>query len=156
MGIDDMGAEAIPPRRVWQSPTWLVGHLAADAQRLMLSNMSAAARTDYAVLSGLDEYGSLSQAAIGRRLGIDRSDVSAVVDRLEADGGVTRMVDPTHRSRKIVRLSAKGEQRMEELDAQVRKAQQAFLGPLTEPEAAQLTRLLQLLVQHHRPYRRAT
>lgn len=156
MKSEDHHGEITPPGRLWQSPTWLIGHLAGDAHRLIVEAVTAAARTDYAMLAGLEEFGPVSQAALGRRLGIDRSDVSIVLDRLEADRQITRSPDPAHGSRKLAQITAAGRQRLSDLDTQVRDAQQALLAPLSPDEAAQLTALLQCLVEHHRGYQHTT
>jgi DNA-binding MarR family transcriptional regulator len=37
-------------------------------------------RRHYAVLAGLDEFGPISQAALSRRLGVDRSDLVAALN----------------------------------------------------------------------------
>lgn len=145
----------VPPERLWRTPTWLAGHVAGDAHRLIVGAISAAGRTDYAVLAGLAEFGPVSQADLGRRLGIDRSDISLVLDRLEAGQEVTRSPDPAHRSRKLVQITPPGRRRLRRLDKQVGQAQDALLAPLNAAEAGQLVALLQRLVQYHRGFRRA-
>lgn len=144
--------EVVPPERLWGTPTWLVAHLAGDARRLIVEAISAAGRTDYAVLAVLAEFGPLSQADLGRRLGIDRSDISLVLDRLEAEREVTRSPDPGHRSRKLVQITPSGRRRLRRLDADVGQAQRALLAPLDAAEAGQFVALLQRLVQHHRGF----
>jgi MarR family transcriptional regulator, lower aerobic nicotinate degradation pathway regulator len=144
--------EVAPPERLWRTPTWLVGHLAGDAHRIIVEAISAAGRTDYAVLAGLAEAGPLSQADLGRRLGIDRSDISLVLDRLETDRLVTRSPDPAHRSRKLVQITPSGRRRLRRLDTDVGQAQDALLAPLDAAEADQFVALLQRLVQHHRGF----
>jgi DNA-binding MarR family transcriptional regulator len=147
--------DATPPERLWRTPTWLVAQLAGDAHRLIVEAVSAAGRTDYAVLACLAECGPLTQAVLGRRLGIDRSDISLVLDRLEAGQLVTRSPDPAHRSRKLVQVTPSGLRHLSRLDADVRQAQQALLAPLATAEADQLVALLQRLVQHHRGFKHA-
>lgn len=148
-------SQVVPPERLWGTPTWLVGHVAGDAHRLIVEAISAAGRTDYAVLAGLAEFGPVSQAELGRRLGIDRSDISLVLDRLETGREVTRSPDPAHRSRKLVQVTPSGRRRLRALDADVGRAQDALLAPLDAAEAGQLVALLQRLVQHHRGFRHA-
>lgn len=154
MNTEDHHGEIAPPERLWQSPTWLVGRLAGDAHRLIVEAIGTAARTDYAVLAGLDEFGPVSQAALGRRLGIDRSDISVVLDRLQVDRCILRSTDRAHHSRKLVQLTATGRRRLHRLDTDVREAQRQLFAPLDRKEATQLTALLQRLVEHHRGYQR--
>src|SRR5262249_15970484 len=50
--------------------------------RMTARHMPLTARSDFAVLAALEEYGALSQADLGRRLGLDRNEVSGIVTRL--------------------------------------------------------------------------
>lgn len=153
MEAEDHYGEISPPQRLWRTPTWLIGHVAGDAHRAMVKAVTAAGRTDYAILAGLEEFGSLNQAALGRRLGLDRSDISVALDRLEVEGSITRKPDPAHARRKLVSLSRKGRRNLDRLQTQIGHAQQELLAPLTPLKADQLISLLQELVQHHRGYR---
>jgi len=49
---------------------------------------------DFAVLAALEKYGPLSQADPGRRFGLDRNDVSGIVEGLESGSQVDRRADP--------------------------------------------------------------
>ena len=53
----------------------------------------------FKVLVALDEQGATSQAALGRRLWIDRSDLHVVLNDLEGDGLVARVRDEQDRRR---------------------------------------------------------
>jgi DNA-binding MarR family transcriptional regulator len=155
MKSEDHHGEIRPPQRLWSTPTWLIGHVAGDAHRAMVDAVTAAGRTDYAILAGLDEFGPVSQAALGRRLGLDRSDISIALDRLETDGSITRAADSAHARRKLVSLTRAGRRHLRRLEAEIGGAQQRLLAPLTSDQVEQLTALLQVLVQHHRGYRPA-
>lgn len=142
-----------PPERLWQLPTWLISHVAGDSYRLVVDAFgSPAGRSDYAALAGLEEFGAMSQAALGRRLGIDRSDIVAVLNRLEADKLVLRAQDETDRRRNVIRITAGGKRALQRLDTVINEAQQALLAPLSAHEQRQLRDLLQQLVEHHRGY----
>src|SRR5919202_1070891 len=74
------GAELERLRRL---PSWLFSKLALRGARLVAELMgSTSLRSDFALLAGLEAFGPLSQAELGRRLGMDRSDVVAVRDQL--------------------------------------------------------------------------
>jgi len=152
MKAEDHYGEISPPRRLWHTPTWLISHVAGDAHRAMVEFVEATGRTDYAVLAGLEEFGALSQAALGRRLGLDRSDVSVALDRLESEGSLTREPDPAHARRKLVSMTPAGRRHLDHLESRISRAQQQLLAPLSPTEAATLVSLLQQLVQHHRGY----
>lgn len=153
MKPEDYHGEITPPQRLWRTPSWLIGHVAGDAHRAIVDTVTAIGRRDYAILAGLDEFGSLSQAALGRRLGLDRSDISVALDRLETDGTITRTSDPAHARRKLVSLTQAGRRRLKHLEAEISQAQKGLLAPLTTAEAEHLTALLQRLVQYHRGFR---
>ena len=103
----------------------------------------------FTVLLALDEHGSSSQAALGRRLGIDRSDLHAVLNDLERDGLVGRVRDEQDRRRNAVELTRAGARALKRLDARVRAAQETLLEPLSAAERRALSRSLTRLVEHH-------
>ncbi|MNW59449.1 HTH-type transcriptional repressor NicR [compost metagenome] len=98
------------------------------------------------MLTTLEEFGPASQAALGRRCGIDRSDMVALVDRLVADGHVERNPDPSDRRRNIITLTATGAKRLDELGAVLAAAQEDLLAPLDDRDRRRLVDLLDRLV----------
>jgi DNA-binding MarR family transcriptional regulator len=139
------------PQRLWALPTWLVSRAALQASRITGERLGEAGvkRKHFSVLATLDEAGPLSQAAIGRRLGLDRSDLHAIVGDLERDQLIERARDPEDRRRNTVRLTAKGRAALKRLDARVQAAQDDLLAPLSAAERKQLTALLTRVVEHH-------
>ena len=63
---------------------------------------------DMAALAVLEQSGPVSHAELGRRLGLDPSDVTALVEELSAEDRVVRSVDPRDRRRRLVQTSASG------------------------------------------------
>jgi DNA-binding MarR family transcriptional regulator len=61
----------------------------------------------------------LSQTALGQAIGIDRSTVVAVIDRLEARGLVVRAVSATDRRSHALRLSPEGVRVLAEIERRV-------------------------------------
>jgi DNA-binding MarR family transcriptional regulator len=139
------------PRRLWRLPSWLMSHAALFAHRLVSDGFAAEGyrRPHFTVLVALDELGPASQAALGRRLSIDRSDMVAVLNELEGDGLVARDRDAEDRRRNLVRLTPAGARVLERLNARVEEAQDALLTPLTAAERRELQRLLTRVVEHH-------
>jgi MarR family transcriptional regulator, lower aerobic nicotinate degradation pathway regulator len=140
------------PRRLWQLPSWLVSQVARQGDRLVSDRLAAAGLRKYhfTVLVALEEHGPTSQAALGRRLSIDRSDMVAVINDLERDGLVARGRDEEDRRRNLVALTPAGADARERLDARVEEAQDALLAPLSSAERRQLRDLLTRVVEHHR------
>lgn len=95
-----------PPQRVRKQPSWLIGEPAKRAQALVGEALTkeGARRQHLSVLASLAEQGPATQADLGRRLRIDRSDLHALLRELEAGQLVARRGDPRDRRRKVVNL----------------------------------------------------
>jgi DNA-binding MarR family transcriptional regulator len=109
------------------------------------------ARADFAVLAALDEYGALSQAELGRRLGLDRNDVNGILNRVQGRGHVGRQADPADRRRNVVTLTAAGHKQLEELQRHADAVQDELLEGLNATERRQLHSLLGKLLDSHKP-----
>jgi MarR family transcriptional regulator, lower aerobic nicotinate degradation pathway regulator len=101
-------------------------------------------------LTSLAEQGAASQAALGRRLWIDPSDLHAILAELERDGLVARVRDEQDRRRNLVTVTAAGAAALKRLDKRVEAAQSALLEPLSATERRELVRILERLVDHAR------
>ncbi|MEU0433895.1 MarR family winged helix-turn-helix transcriptional regulator [Streptomyces sp. NPDC006290] len=93
----------------------------------------------------------LSQADIGRRLGLDRNDVSGIINRLQACGKVDRRADPADRRRNVVTLAPAGRQHLGELQRHADAVQAELLAGLDAAEQRQLCDLLANLLDSHQP-----
>ena len=115
--------------------TWRVSRMHARVTRLLGAAFDAHGdglrSYHYRLLAALEQGGAMSQAELGRRTGIDRSDVTGALGDLEPRGLVLRAADPTHGRRKIVTITPDGVARLGELDAVIDGVQEEFLGPLT-------------------------
>jgi MarR family transcriptional regulator, lower aerobic nicotinate degradation pathway regulator len=139
------------PARLRSSPTWLINQTSVVAQRLVADGLSGvgARRYHYQVLAALEEFGPASQAALGRRTGIDRSDVVAAINELAEQGLVERTQDPTDRRRNTITLTPTGRRQLRRLDEMRDNVQDALLAPLSADERDHLTRLLTRVLDHH-------
>ena len=111
--------------------------------------MPLEARSDFAVLSTLDESGPLSQADIGRVLGLDRNNVNGIVVRLEGLGFVSRAPDPGDRRRNVVTITPTGRARFAELLGYADAVQAELLAALSAEERESLIRLLGKVLASH-------
>jgi len=139
------------PVRLRRLPSWLLNQATLNANRIVSDGFASAGvrRHHFTVLVALDEDGPASQAELGRRLAIDRSDVVAVLNDLEGAGLVVRARDESDRRRNVVQLTPAGRAALEELDARAEDAQQALLEPLSAKERRELQRLLTRIVDFH-------
>ena len=146
---------AAKPARLRTNPTWLLTHAAHVVQRLVAEVWTAtdARRYHYAVLAALAEFGPASQAAIGRRCEIDRSEVVAVINELAEQGYVERTTDPTDRRRNTITLTPAGLAQLHRIDAALATLQDTVFALLSPAERTQLTQLLTKILDHlsHRP-----
>ena len=150
MAADDERAEYDPPERMRRLPSWLASELARRGQALVVEALAqeSVRRQHFAVLTSLAEQGAASQADLGRRLWIDRSDLHALLGELEQDGLVARVRDAGDRRRNVVTLTPAGKAALARLDERVDSAQRVLLEPLSAKERRELIRLLKRVVSH--------
>lgn len=137
------------PSRLTGTASWYVGRAALRAQQNTHQHLGCAGfrKWHYGVLATVAELGPSTQAEIGRRLGVDRSDMVALLGDLESAGYVHREPDPTDRRRNRVTITDAGKQQLVELDALVLAANDQLLAPLSPAERTQLLALLRRVVE---------
>jgi DNA-binding MarR family transcriptional regulator len=138
------------PARVRTKASWLLNQAAVPANRLLAEALASvdARRYHYVLLAALDEAGPASQADLGRRTTVDRSDIVAAINELAERGLVERAPDPTDRRRNVVTLTPAGRRHLRNLDKVLAKVQDDLLAPLSPTERDQLTTLLARIVDH--------
>jgi MarR family transcriptional regulator, lower aerobic nicotinate degradation pathway regulator len=144
-------SEYDPPAQIRRLPSWLAGQVAGTAADLVADALAADGlrRQHFTVLSALAERGAASQAALGRRLLIDRSDMHALLNDLEQAGLVGRLRDPDDRRRMLVDLTPAGARALKRIEKRIEAAQSALVAPLSASDRRELERLLTQLVEHH-------
>jgi MarR family transcriptional regulator, lower aerobic nicotinate degradation pathway regulator len=140
-----------PPARLRELVTWQASKASTLGARLFARRLPLGARADFAVLAALEEYGALSQAEIGRRLGLDRNDVNGILNRLENGHQVGRRPDPADRRRNVVTLTGDGRRYLEEIQRSTDAVQDELLVGLDTAERQQLRALLAKLLDSHQP-----
>lgn len=140
-----------PPQRLRTLPSRLTNQAALIANRIVDQALAPAEvrRYHYSLLAALEEYGSASQAALGRRTGIDRSDVVATVNDLAERHFLRRAPDPEDRRRNIISITPAGQRQLAHLDGLLAVAQDAFLAPLPAADRRKVIDLLSRIVDHH-------
>ena len=134
-------------------PTWLITQVSGQAHRLIATRLAAAGARGYhfRLLAALAEFGPASQASLGRRAEMDRSDVTAAVSELAAAGLAERTPDAGDRRRNVVTITAAGRARLKQLDQILDSVQEELLAPLSARERSQLTVLLGRLLTNEAP-----
>lgn len=133
------------------TPSWLLSRTTAIAQRLVADALAevGARRSHVSVLATLAEFGPLSQAELGRRCGIDRSDMVALINDLVARNQVARTPDAVDRRRNVITITETGRSHLEELRVLVDDAQRDLLAGLSAEERKTLVALLTQVVESH-------
>ena len=93
-------------------------------------------------LNHLRERGPSAQHALGELLGVDASNLVAVLNDLEDAGLIVRRRDRADRRRGIIELSGQGEQLLDELDRALERIDDELFSTLTAAERATLSALL--------------
>lgn len=139
------------PDRIANRPTWLLSRAFARSSGLLAAAFEAHGNGlrghHFRLLAALDQWGPSSQADLGRSTGIDRSDVTAALNDLEARGHVERRPDPAHKRRNSVTITPDGTRELLALDAVVAAVQEELLAPLTPAQRKQFLALLALLAK---------
>ncbi|WP_369359623.1 MarR family winged helix-turn-helix transcriptional regulator [Streptomyces sp. cg2] len=136
------------PSRIRALPSWLLGRAAARGHRLVAEALAAEGMrmTHHAVLSAVAELGPVSQAELGRTVGIDPKDIVAIVNDLQNDGLVTRTPDPKDRRKNAIGISADGKRRLRRTERLGDAANAELTAALSDDERAQLIALLNRIV----------
>ncbi|MBW4061007.1 MarR family transcriptional regulator [Candidatus Saccharibacteria bacterium] len=114
--------------------------LHAVAEALGLSAMQA----QTLMMLGED---AMTMSAIGRSLACDASNVTGIVDRLDAAGMINRQLNQSDRRVKLVDLSDRGSETRGKIISGIVEAEIARIGPaLTNEEVETLNGLLQKLI----------
>ncbi|HXP74797.1 MAG TPA: MarR family transcriptional regulator [Stellaceae bacterium] len=126
----------------------LLGYNLRRAQVAVFQNFTEMVGTSeltpgqFGVLVVIDANPGLSQTQLGNALGIDRSTVVAVIDRLESRGLVTRQPSPHDRRSHALHLSENGRATLSRLTERVRTHEREIVRQLSADEQAQLIELL--------------
>ncbi len=96
----------------------------------------------YQVLVAITTEPAVSQLALARRLGIDKTPMTYVIDALEGDGLVERRPDPRDRRVRRVVATPQGEALLAATRTALREVEAALLRDLSPPEQTQLRQLL--------------
>ncbi|MEM7443308.1 MAG: MarR family transcriptional regulator [Pseudomonadota bacterium] len=126
----------------------LIGYNVRRAQIAIFQKFRAATAAfdltpgQFGVLVLIDSNEGLSQSELGEALGIDRSTMVAVIDRLEARGLVVRAPSPSDRRSYALKLSDEGASLLAEITPAVLAHERAMAASLTAEEQQTLTALL--------------
>lgn len=119
-----------------------LGNEATAGFRRALRPLSLGAQ-EFIVLKQLQAIGPTSQASVADALGLDYSNLAAVVGGLEGRELVERTRDEADRRRYILRLSDAGADLIEAADRAIAESEEQMIAVLSEGERTELWNLLQ-------------
>jgi MarR family transcriptional regulator, lower aerobic nicotinate degradation pathway regulator len=139
------------PAMLMTKPSWLISEVSRVAHPLLADSLATAGSRGYhyRLLAALQEFGPASQASLGRRTAMDRSDVAAAVTELAGRGLAVRAPDPADRRRNVINITPAGTAHLRRLDGLLAGVQDELLAPLSPAERQQLVRLLSRILEHH-------
>jgi DNA-binding MarR family transcriptional regulator len=139
------------PAMLMGKPSWLISEASRLAHPLLTDKLGTAGSRGYhyRLLAALQEFGPASQASLGRRTGMDRSDVAEAVTELIGRGLAGRAPDPADRRRNVVNITPAGTAHLRRLEELLADVQDELLAPLSAAERQQLIRLLTRILEHH-------
>lgn len=129
----------------------LLGYNLRRAQVALFQDFAAATAEhdvtpgQFGVLVLIDATPGLNQTELGEAMGVDRSTVVAVIDRLQKRGVVERRAVPGDRRSHALHLTPQGRQLLARMVPTVRAHEARFAGHLSDAERRQLIDLLKKL-----------
>jgi DNA-binding MarR family transcriptional regulator len=99
------------------------------------------------VLTALSHGGCRTQLALGASLGLDKTTMTTVLDRLERDGFVQRRPDPTDRRVRVPEITDAGRDLQRKVDHDVRLVEEDLLRVFEPDERVALEAALRRLAE---------
>lgn len=102
---------------------------------------------DYAILSGLRQGATATQAELAARVGRDKTRLIGNLDGLESRGLVTRAPDPADRRNRIVSLTPAGAKLVATCRADIKRMEDDLLEPLPASDRRTFFKALRTLTE---------
>jgi hypothetical protein len=131
------------------------GHLVRRAQQIAVALFMAELGSEdvtpvqFALLNAVMDTPGGDQISLAGRVAFDAATSGAVIGRLEAKGWIQREADPSDRRRKLLWLTASGQEATQRMKQAVERVQIKLLQPLNASEAEVFVSLLAKLVAAH-------
>ncbi|GID54158.1 MarR family winged helix-turn-helix transcriptional regulator [Actinoplanes couchii] len=128
--------------------TWLL-HRAAQRMHTLVgaeAERHGLSLRDHIVLSALHKTADLTQMELGQALGVDKTTLTAEIDRLEKMGLVSRRVDPRDRRARIPAITPEGDAVRAAVAHGAEAAEAAAIGPVPADQIVSLRRILYLII----------
>jgi DNA-binding MarR family transcriptional regulator len=140
--------------RIYTKPGFLARQLHRVTAAIFAEETASFGLTglQYGILNAIDLQPGMDQISVCATLGVDRSTLAGVVDRLEEKGLLKRSTGPTDRRSNALNLTRAGKRILGEVEASATKAEARAFEALSPAEHRQFTQMLTKLVEHHARY----
>lgn len=140
--------------RIYTKPGFLSRQLHRVTAAIFTEETAAFGLTglQYGILNVIDLQPGMDQISVCAALGIDRSTLAGVVDRLEEKGLLKRSPGPTDRRANALNLTRAGKRVLAEMEEAALNAESRAFEPLNAGEQRQFARMLMRIVEHHAHY----
>ena len=122
-----------------------VARLYLQLQRSCVAAGGDTSSTQCFILGEVYRSGSITQADLGRRLGIDKSWTSRAVEALVQEGLLVKESAPEDRRTVVISLSRAGKRRAEELDRTLNEQAEQIIGRVPQRQRPGIYESLRLL-----------
>jgi DNA-binding MarR family transcriptional regulator len=135
-----------PQAQLHQRVSWAALRLERGADRALATIGLSTAKFYILIALGRDPGHLLSPTQIGARLLMERSNLTAILDRMERDGLVAREPNPADRRSLLIRLTERGHVKLDQGAALYEQAIRAMVQGMTEKDMRAVDAILQRLV----------
>lgn len=144
-------------RAIWSRPGFLVRRLHQIHMAIFLNECAAEQVTpiQWGILTIVAATSDIGHVEIADELGLDRSNVANVVDRLTRRGLLKQSTSKIDRRKKSIRITPAGRQLMASFEPKARHAQRKLLEMLSADERRTFMTLLRRLIEHNNELSRA-
>ena len=152
-----MTQEAEKTKVVWTRPGFLVRRLHQIHMAIFLKECAAEQVTpiQWGILTIVKSRPGVGQVELADELGLDRSNVANVVDRLTRRGVLKQTVSKLDRRKRSIAITPKGVALMTRFQPKAERAQRRLLEVLSKEERQQFMSLLSRLVDQNNEFSRA-
>lgn len=136
---------------IYAHPGFLIRRMQQIAVAIFLEETARFDLTplQYGLLMAVHAHPGIDQAGAADRLGLDRTTVVGIVDRLERKGLLVREVGAADRRLRLLHLAAPGKHRLADCQRAVDRAQRRMLEPLSAQDRRTLARSMARVIAHH-------
>lgn len=144
-------------RVIWSRPGFLVRRLHQIHMAIFLKECAAEQVTpiQWGILTIVATTSGIGHVEIGDELGLDRSNVANVVDRLTRRGLLKQNTSKVDRRKKSIHITPAGRKLMSSFEPKALRAQRRLLEMLSVDERRTFMTLLRRLIEHNNEFSRA-